>query len=132
MGNTTEKTDTLPGEAGSELAGLGEEVREALNTIDFVTPSEVVTVCAIRALRTVRAELLRLARENALAKEKCRGLYDRMENLERAEAELDALRKRIAEAPTGTLRMDGIWNLDRRIPSKLNGKRVALLPVGGE
>lgn len=83
------------------------------------------------------AELLRLARENAELREQvdyAGRLYDQAQRgKDEAEAELAALKKRIDEAPTCTLRAivqgDIVWP----VASDLSGDtRVALLPVGGE
>ena len=132
-----------------EMAGLPEDVREHVANMDAHN-----TVNG--SWNAVRAELLRLARENADLHKTFDAktvhvsipsptMYAEFENYarpfkqraERAEAELAALKRRIAEAATGIAKRSlapsclVIEGFDDD-PGDYHNERVALLPVGGE
>lgn len=123
-----------------EMAGLPEDVRRFVAHMDsaadsFDTPFK--TSVDPKQWSATRAELLRLAQEvdrlidcNSVLGSACDTDFARAE---RAESELAALKKRIDEAPTCTLRAIVQGNIVWPVASDLSGDtRVALLPVGGE
>lgn len=139
-----------------EMAGLSEDVRDAIRVFE----GEAVCTCheayTSRGMKdpqcnhdlaeyvtVIRAELLRLARENAELSEHqatLRFLYESAASEgDAARAELAALKRRIAEAECQTCATsmpitDGLVTVswDHFVPIELLGQRVALLPVGGE
>ena len=129
-----------------ELAGLSAEMRDAIAMFDAdAIPGDMQT----SAWTTIRAELLRLARENAEVHNALRlrmqHLAHMRERAEHAEAELTALKRRIEEAPVYKCDADVISGRDYDYISAvlihddpafqypdIDGTRVALLPVGGE
>lgn len=130
-----------------ELAGLPEDVREALSYFAAAETALEGEGHNGTMYATIRAELVRLARENAELQQSldrlhgarfsdraCAALKDRAE---RAEAELTALRRRIAEAPTmrltfGPTVLPALHDYDPNKLTAISNKRVALLPVGDE
>lgn len=119
-----------------ELAGLPADVRAHVENMDARnTVNGSWNAC--------RAELLRLTGENAECRANERTAIQRIaqwrESSECAEAELAALKRRIAEAEHQTCATsmpitDGLVTVswDHFVPIELLGQRVALLPVGGE
>lgn len=120
-----------------ELAGLPEDVREAVEYVERWVRDDT-------DWQKVRAELLRLAREVVQSRTDVRVAREMVrpfrERAERAEAELAALKRRIAEAPTATVfgtthltdtgvDQAGIEYGPHDTPLD-DGQRVALLPVG--
>lgn len=88
----------------NELDKLKPEVREAYSTLDAeVSPSGRVSYEAYRAWCTIHAELVRMARDNEALRGKCNvimsGSTQHLGRAERAESELAALKRRIAESP---------------------------------
>lgn len=112
----------------NDLETLRPEVREAINRQDRQKKcDEYCPVCEDRA--TIRAELLRLARYNDALRSKCNvimsGSTQHLGRAERAEAELAALKARIA----GSCRADGQRVFDLLgLPIEYGGT-LALVPV---
>lgn len=103
--------DTVPSttptgyDAMNDLETLRPEVREAINRTDMAVEMFDTLVTVNRDdYDLIRTELLRLADGNA----RMRGIIETLDmagqrRADRAEAELAALRKRVDNAPTGTL-----------------------------
>lgn len=91
----------------NELEKLKPEVREALEDIDDCMRMDIKVV-PVGALGVIRAELVRLARDNEALRSKCNvimsGSTQHLGRAERAESELAALKRRIAEAPTAVVK----------------------------
>jgi hypothetical protein len=127
----------------SEMDGLPEEVRKALEGIKY---SCTMLSCCSQEYDLVRAELLRLVRENAALAEKKPSTHEIFRQLEeraeRAESELAELKRNIAEAPVmefPSMKPKDSAGWLRVIESSkalrnAKGQRVALLPLddGGE
>lgn len=123
----------------ADLSALPQHVREAAELFD-IDAEKGTRYTRHDDWQTIRAELLRLAGENA----ELHAFRDTLmcteqaasERAERAESELAALRKRIAEAPVGTyeagLADHGIVNTHRWASRAMIGKRVAMLTVTDE
>lgn len=120
--------------AKDELEGLAEDVREAIGALYMDGRLD------LPKLDAVVAELIRLARENAELRESVRKANSQAERFERecylhgdraerAESELAALRKRIADAPVISVSRHPISGVMRAVVSdpNLDGKRVRLL-----
>ena len=114
--------------ADQDLAGLPEDVREHVANMDARN-----TVNG--SWNAIRAELLRLASSFESAEQFGRNQHERAEH---AEAELAALKRRIAEAPIVLCEVkDGADEDDDDIgtfymPRAYWNVPVVLLPVGGE
>lgn len=117
-----------------ELAGLPEAVREAVEKNDIAAP-----YMPLHEWPTIRAELLRLARENVELREMLTESVHTNEanatHAAHAEAELAAM-KRWAQEARGYLTAASESSMSRNNSEELAGELlddlVALLPVGGE
>lgn len=121
----------------SALDNLRPEVRDAINRQDRQEKcDEYCPVCEDRA--TIRAELLRLANENAnygksVVEQYKRGVYW-MYRAKEAEAELAALKAKIEAAPLTTFRRAMLgtphaWVEEKFACPEWIGKRVRLMVV---